>query len=446
MSPSAEQAASVQASRQTPRGDGERGPIVVAAGPSGSLPALLAGYTIASREWSDLIFISVVEPPPIYTFETNRALLLPWLIEQQVSERRDVLHGRIHRLGIRGIRGEPQIEVVYGVASDEIARLAQDRGARLIVMGAGPHGIRHRLLTPSTTAATSRRVRCPVLAVGDHAAPLARVAVVATDFSAESIHAARMATPLLAEGARVHLVHAWNRVATVLPSVALTTANDTYAASLPERFARVHSALELADSFEVHTHAVEGKPAEIVLALARVERADLVVAATHGRGALERMLLGSTSAALLRGAECSVLLVPEPPLVERLRLERLMGGTSTSRAPTEWNEELQTFIRRNRGRRTRLEIDDPSLGAQVQETGYALVGAAYDAHDDRVELMFGGMHTGEAHLTHSVAGVDSISVQCDATEQDSALLIHSGKSSALLTFLGAADSLGSPPQ
>jgi hypothetical protein len=42
--------------------------------------------------------------------------------------------------------------------------------------------------------------------------------------------------------------------------------------------------------------------------------------------------------------------------------------------------------------------------------------------------------------------VDSISVQCDANEQDSALLIHSGKSSALLTFLGAADPLGSPPQ
>lgn len=438
MSPSPEQA-SRQASRQTSPGHGERGPIVVAVGPSGSIAALIAGYTVASREWSDLIVMSVVEPPPIYTFETNRALLLPWLIEQQVSERRELLHERIHRLGIRGIRGEPQIEVVYGMASDEIPRLAHERGARLIVIGTGPHGIRHRLLTSSIAAATSRRSRCPVFAVGDHSPPLARVAVVATDFSAESIHAARVAMPLLAEGAKVHLVHAWNRLATVYPSAALATVNDVYASSLPERFARVRSALELADSFEVHTHALEGKPAEIVLAVARVERADLVVTATHGRRGLERLLLGSTSAALLRGAECSVLLVPTPPLAERLRLDRLMVGTSTSRMSTEWNEELQTFIRRNRGRRTTLEIDDPSLGAQVQETGYALVGAAYDAHDDRVELMFGGMHTGEAHLTHSLGGVDSICVQCDATDQDSALLIHSGKRSALLTFLDAAD-------
>ncbi|HKH93547.1 MAG TPA: universal stress protein [Gemmatimonadaceae bacterium] len=428
-----------QASRQTPAGAVKAGPIVVAVGPNGGVAALTAARTIASREESDLVVVSVVEPPPVYTFETNRALLLPWLVEQQVSERREQLHDRMHRLGIRSTRGEPEIEVVYGVPSDEIPRLAQARGARLIVMGTGPHGMRHRLLASSTAAATSRRAKCPVLAVGDHSRPLARAAVVATDFSAESIHAARMAMPLLAEGAEVHLVHAWNRLATVFPSAALEAVNDAYAASLPDRFARLLSALEPLDAFEVHTHALEGKPAEIVLAVARAKRADLVVAATHGRGGLQQLLLGSTSAALLRGAECSVLLSPEPPLAERLRLDRHMVGTSTSRAPTEWNEELQTFIRRNRGRRTKLEIDDPSLGAQVQETGYALVGAAYDAHDERVELMFGGMHTGEAHLTHSLRDVDSISIQCDATEQDSALLIKSGKSNALLTFLGTSD-------
>ena len=440
MSPSTEQ---VQASQRTASGERRRGPILAAIGPSGGIAALLAAHDIASRDDSDLIVVSVIEPPPVYTFETNRALLLPWLIEQQISEQKELLHQRIDRLGIRARRGEPQIEVGYGVAADEIARLAQERGARLIVMGTGPHGIRHRLLSSSTTYATARRARCPVFAVGDHSPPLARVAVIATDFSAESIHAARMAMPLLAHNAQVHLVHAWNRISTPFPSVALAAVNDAYAVSLPERFARVQSALAPAGAFDIRTHALEGKPAEIVLAAARAVHADLVVAATHGRGGLERLLLGSTSAALLRGAECSVLLVPEPPLAERLRLDRLMEGMSTSRVPTEWNEELQTFIRRNRGRRTRLEIDDPSLGAQVQETGYALVGAAYDAHDQRVALMFGGLHTGEAHLTHSLGGVDSISVQGDASDQDSALFIHSGRSSALLTFLGAPEAASS---
>jgi len=75
MSPSLQEA-SEQASGHTRPGNGLRGPIVVAVGPSGSIAALIAGYTIACRAWNDLIVMSVVEPPPIYTFETNRALLL----------------------------------------------------------------------------------------------------------------------------------------------------------------------------------------------------------------------------------------------------------------------------------------------------------------------------------------------------------------------------------
>jgi len=75
-------ASSEQASQRTSAGDAQQGPIVVAVGPTGGIAALTAGRIIASREESDLIVVSVVEPPPVYTFETNRALLLPWLIER----------------------------------------------------------------------------------------------------------------------------------------------------------------------------------------------------------------------------------------------------------------------------------------------------------------------------------------------------------------------------
>ena len=62
--------------------------------------------------------------------------------------------------------------------------------------------------------------------------------LVATDFSPESIAAARAALPLLADGATLHLVHAWRRIATVFPSAELAQLNDRYAASLPEQFQR----------------------------------------------------------------------------------------------------------------------------------------------------------------------------------------------------------------
>jgi nucleotide-binding universal stress UspA family protein len=196
-----------------------------------------------------------------------------------------------------------------------------------------------------------------------------------------------MARPLLADDAVVDVVHAWHRLEAVLPNAELAMLNDGYVSSLPEQFERIRSALEPSASLTLHPVALEAKPAEIVLTVARAKRADLIVTATHGHGALYRWMLGSTSSALLRGADCSVLLVPEPPRAERQRMEPDATATSTSRTPGEWTDVLQAFVHRNADRRTRLEIDDPSIGAQVQETGYALVGATYDPRDACLALM-----------------------------------------------------------
>lgn len=51
-------------------------------------------------------------------------------------------------------------------------------------------------------------------------------------------------------------------------------------------------------------------PAEEIIRSAREERADLVVLATHGYGAVRRALIGSVASGVARGASCPVLLVP----------------------------------------------------------------------------------------------------------------------------------------
>jgi nucleotide-binding universal stress UspA family protein len=273
-----------------------------------------------------------------------------------------------------------------------------------------------------------------VLAVADGVPDLVRVAVVATDFSPESIHAARAAIPLLAHGAVVYLVHAWSRMEAAFPSVQLATLNETYAASLPERFTRLRQALGPADGVTFEAVALEGKPAELVLAIARAKEADLIIAGTHGRGAVERWLLGSTSSAVLHGADCSVLLAPQPPVAERTELERYMTGTSSVREPAEWDAELRAFVLRNRDRRTALEVDDPAIGAQVQESGLALVGATYDPHQQHLALMFGGARDG-VHLTRSLQHVHAVAVTSGPRDEDRALYIESDGGSTLLTFL-----------
>jgi nucleotide-binding universal stress UspA family protein len=413
-----------------------RRPVLIAIGATGGVEALRLGHTIATRYGSDVVVTSAVEPPPVYSFESNRAILLPWLLEQQVGERSESVYDRVQRGGGWPLGADaPRVEVRYGASADVIADVAREIDARLIVMGIGPHSLRHRLLSAGTTWATGRRAHCPLLAVADDARELPRVAVVATDFTPESIHAAKSALPLLADGAVMYLVHAWSRVEAAFPSVQLASFNETYVASLPERFTRMVEALGSLDGITVETLALEGEPTHAVLAVARAKHADLVVAGTRGRPALERWLLGSTSAAVLRGADCSVLLAPQPPVAERMALVRHMSGTSTVREPAEWAAELQAFVRRNRDRRTTLEVDDPSFGAQVQEFGLALVGATYDPHDHQVSLMFSDDARREVHLTRSLDHVRTVAVTSGPRDVDRALYIESERGGTLLTFL-----------
>jgi len=411
-----------------------RRPVLVAIGASGGAGALQVARTIAERYSADMVVTSVVEPPPLYTFESNRLLLLPWLLEQLIGERHASVHDRLHQLGIvpPGL-AEPRVDVRYGNAAETIADVARELDARLIVLGIGPHSLRHRLFSAGRAWTTGRRAPCPLLAVGEGMQELPRVAVIATDFSPESIHAAKVALTLLADGAIVHLVHAWSRVEAVFPSAALATFNEQYAASLPGRFARMIDAIGPADHVRFQTLALEGRPADLVLAVAHSVRADLAVAGTHGRGALERWLLGSTSSALLRGAECSVLLAPRPPIAKRMELMRHMSGTFQVEEPAAWDAELRAVVERNHDRPTALEVDDRTLGAQVQERGLSLVGASYDPHDRRVALMFSDAQR-RVHLTRSLARIRSVAVTGDPRD-DHALWIESDDGATLVTFL-----------
>jgi hypothetical protein len=108
----------------------------------------------------------------------------------------------------------------------------------------------------------------------------------------------------------------------------------------------------------------------------------------------------------------------------------------TSLVRLEWSAKLDEFTRRNVGRRGTLEVDDPDIGAQAQEHDYPLVGATYDPHDGRVELMFGELGNVGRHLTRSIGDLDGIDVLRNERGQDIALRISHGAGQTLLTFAG----------
>src|SRR4029078_11602825 len=97
---------------------------------------------------------------------------------------------------------------------------------------------------------------------------------------------------------------------------------------------------------------------------------------------------------------CSVLTVPHAAAMTRLRTTVEPPVVKTLERP-EWPRQHAEFTRRNVGRRGVLEVDDPELGAQAQEHDYPFLGATYDRHDGRVEIMLGELGDVQRHITRS---------------------------------------------
>ena len=82
----------------------------------------------------------------------------------------------------------------------------------------------------------------------------------------------------------------------------------TWGADMLERWASDARAKGLT----VRTVLRTGAPHDEIVALATDERADMVVIGTHGRGGVDRALLGSVADRVVRLAPCPVLTIREP--------------------------------------------------------------------------------------------------------------------------------------
>jgi len=72
-----------------------------------------------------------------------------------------------------------------------------------------------------------------------------------------------------------------------------------------------------------------GQPGTEIVSFAWRDRADLLVLATHGRGAMKRALIGSTAFSVVRRAPCPVLLVP-PAMWRRRRGGRTVAARASA--------------------------------------------------------------------------------------------------------------------
>lgn len=133
----------------------------------------------------------------------------------------------------------------------------------------------------------------------------------AVDFSAGSRHAAEVALDLArASGATVTLFHAFDLPSTPeeaahVESVALARLNQESERSLRE----LREDLDHADGPTISVAHGIGDAAGTIARHARDHGFDLIVAGTHGRTGLQRVLLGSVAEKVARHAPCPVLVV-----------------------------------------------------------------------------------------------------------------------------------------
>jgi len=195
-----------------------------------------------------------------------------------------------------------------GDPADRIAARANAIGATLIAMGIGHHDVVNRLLGVEATIAVLHRASVPVLAAQPRAVAPMRSIVIATDFSLAAQRAAQLAVALAADDVAVHIVHVWPRMD--LDGANAPVWRHVYRAGVQAQFDRLIQSLDLPSTASISTHLERGAPQRVIRSIATTHHADLIALGSHGKGFVDRLMLGSVAEAVLRAADCSVLIAP----------------------------------------------------------------------------------------------------------------------------------------
>jgi nucleotide-binding universal stress UspA family protein len=125
--------------------------------------AVAPALAVAEKFGSKILVLYVVEDrlPPFVDEYTGISL------EEIVKGHTERAKGEMTRFVERYFAGRANVEevLVHGIPASEIARVAQERRADLIVMATHGHGFVSHVLFGSTTERVLRHAPCPVLTV-----------------------------------------------------------------------------------------------------------------------------------------------------------------------------------------------------------------------------------------------------------------------------------------
>lgn len=413
------------------------GPLLVATDGSESADAaFIAARLLAQRTGAPVEVLTVLGP---------QTLVAPALIPavqtlDPETLRMDAL-GEGARRQLHTLVGDNtgwKVEMRYGDPATMIYRSARALQAELILTGLSKHGVLDRIFGEETNPHIAQVTDTPTMAVAAGVARLPRTVLIAIDPGAPALPDTSAIRELLSEVETVYLVNVQPRSPDVL-GFAPAPWDSTYEDGLTEAVERVKASIDLPAGVVRDLTVVLGNPAKQILRVAAETHAELLIVAQRRRGVLRGRMRGGLATQLLRGSNCSVLVIPQPkaPRADDFGLSAPTRSmhTVTLTDRTQWSNRLAEFSVRNTGRPAALEIDDAQLGAQAQVTDFPFLGADYDRTDDRLAIMLGNPAGGTSHLTHSIVAPSSLDILEDGDGKALVMRVGDEGGQALLTFL-----------
>lgn len=229
------------------------------------------------------------------------------LIQQQLDATQLGLQASIeHRLPPEALA---RLEVRSGRGAAAVTQAAREHQAGLIVLGGKHHSALGRWMGGSTAHHVVRTTDIPLLVTGERPGPMARI-LVAADLSyavRPTFEAAVRMAGLF--DATLRVVHAVEPLP-VLAEVPMVLDEEAFYHDSVEQFERCVQPL-LAET-PADTVVRRGFAADVIVSAVADWGADLVVVGSHGKGWMDRLLLGSTTERLLDQLPASLLVVPVP--------------------------------------------------------------------------------------------------------------------------------------
>ncbi len=244
---------------------------------------------------------------------------------------------------VDGLRSEGFLvepHFVEGVAADAIVAMAKEAGANLVVMSTHGHDGLGRWLYGSVADEVFRRVPIPVLLVSavcsrtwSEDQPL-RV-LVPLDGSILAAEALVPATDLAASlGGEILLLGVVEPATAVYVDAPIQATSDP-ATEEAEALAYLEKAaadLRSSTQVPISTHVAHGDAAATITRVAREAEADVIAMATHGRGGVARLVLGSVATRTLQQSSVPVLMY-RPVAVRQTRIEAAIEKVTATSAP-----------------------------------------------------------------------------------------------------------------